>query len=319
MDNNNFLEDSHFIRVISVGSFCHADLYLHQPTGTYFILKVMPKHRIMQLNQIEHIKNERDILVSISHPNIVQVYGTFQDECNFYIVLEYIPGGDVFIHLRTMVRFDVDVARFYAAEILLAIQYLHRSNIVYRDLKPENLVFTSNGHVKLIDFGFAKQIEDRTYSLCGTPEYMAPELLSGQGASFCSDWWSFGILIYEFLVGSTPFYDQNEKQIYINISSGQFEFPEFLDETSKSLISGLLQVDPTFRLGTSTVDAEDLKSHPWFKSINWEKIFHQKYKPPLIPTIHDPDDNSKFPDYSDSSLYAELFDAPPVDFYISDW
>ena len=115
MDNNNFLEDSHFIRVISVGSFCHADLYLHQPTGTYFILKVMPKHRIMQLNQIEHIKNERDILVSISHPNIVQVYGTFQDECNFYIVLEYIPGGDVFIHLRTMVRFDVDVARFYAA------------------------------------------------------------------------------------------------------------------------------------------------------------------------------------------------------------
>ena len=192
MNINLTLEQFEIIRTIGVGSFSYVNLCYHTPTERYCTLKVMSKRLLIELNQIEHVLNEREVLSKIDHPNVVKFFGTFQDDDFLYIMMEYVPGGEVFSHLRTLHHFDLDVVRFYAGEILLVFEELHKHRIVFRDLKPENLLFDSEGHVKFIDFGFAKILEDdRTYTLCGTPEYLAPEIIKGEGASFASDWLAF--------------------------------------------------------------------------------------------------------------------------------
>jgi serine/threonine protein kinase len=258
----------------------------------------MSKQKLIELDQVEHIQYERRIIFEVQHPNVVICYGTFQDACNVYLMMEYIPGGEVFSHLRTMERFDLDTTRFYGAEILLVFQYMHSKHIIYRDLKPENLLFTHDGHVKFIDFGFAKQITDRTYTLCGTPEYLAPEIVRGEGCSFSSDWWAYGVLLYEMLVGETPFVDESESRQYQLICQGEFSFPIGIDETTQDLIRGLLEVDVSKRLGCTAAGAEEIKSHPWFGGIEWDKIYNHQYQPPLVPLVEDMADTQNFADYS---------------------
>lgn len=300
------LSQFNIVRTIGVGSFSHVELCFHSPTQKYCVLKVMSKKRVVELNQLEHVQSEVEILKMVQHPNVVTLYGTFQDSKNLYLVQEYIAGGEVFSHLRTMQYFDLDVTRFYAAEILLVFQMLQNHNLVYRDLKPENLVFSADGHIKFIDFGFAKQITDRTYTLCGTPEYLAPEVIRGEGASFCSDWWSYGILIYEFLVGQTPFVDDNENQMYSKICRGQVYFPSTIDPITKSLIQGLLQVDPSKRLGCTAIGAKEIMDHQWFQGIDWNKVYNHRYQAPLVPIVEDEGDSSNFADYSDPSLIMDV-------------
>jgi serine/threonine protein kinase len=180
----------------------------------------MCKIRLLELNQQDHVTAEVRLLRLVQHPNIATLYGTFQDTSFVYVCLEFLAGGEVFSHLRTLGSFELDITRFYASEILLVLQFLHSNGIVYRDLKPENLVFSCEGHIKFIDFGFAKQISERTYTLCGTPEYLAPEIIRGEGSSFSSDWWAFGVLVYEFLIGHSPFADENENRMYQKICKG---------------------------------------------------------------------------------------------------
>lgn len=303
------LDQFQAIRTIGVGSFSHVDLCYHIPTSDFCVLKVMSKQRLIELNQVEHIQSEREIISSVQHPNVVVLYGTFQDNDALYMMMEYIPGGEVFSHLRTLERFELDVVRFYSAEILLVFEEIHSKNIIYRDLKPENLLFTQDGHIKFIDFGFAKKIVDRTYTLCGTPEYLAPEIIRGEGASFASDWWAFGVLVYEMLVGETPFFDQNENRMYQLICHGEVSFPIEFDENTKNLISSLLDIDPTRRLGCAITGAEEIKSHPWFAGIEWDKVFEHRYQPPLVPFVEDKSDSNNYADYSDQDLAVPPFTA----------
>lgn len=169
--------------------------------GKSFALKILSKKRIAETKQVAHIKNEKNILASVEHPFIVNLIESFQDESNLYLAFEFIQGGEIFRLLRKENIFPNDVTLFYIAEITLALQYLHQRQIAYRDLKPENLLVGSDGHIKITDFGFAKKIEDRSYSLCGTPEYLAPEIILGQGHNHGVDWWSLGVLLYELLAG----------------------------------------------------------------------------------------------------------------------
>ena len=300
------LDQFEIVRTIGVGSFSHVELCFHLPTRKYCVLKVQSKQRIIELNQTEHVQSEVKILRLVQHPTVVHLHGTFQDDKNVYMMLEFISGGEVFSHLRTMTCFDLDVTRFYAAEILLVFQNLHSHGVVYRDLKPENLVFSSDGHIKFIDFGFAKQIADRTYTLCGTPEYLAPEIIRGEGASFCSDWWAFGVLVYEFIVGQTPFVDENENRMYQKICRGSMFFPRSVDPVTKSLISGLLNIDPSKRLGCTAIGAEEIKAHPWFQGIDWAKVYAHRYQAPLIPIVENDGDSSNFADYSDASSIQDV-------------
>jgi serine/threonine protein kinase len=306
------------IRTIGVGSFSHVDLCFHHPSSTFCVLKIMPKERLIELNQRDHVSAEVNILRKLQHPNVVKIHGTFQDSVNVYICLEYLSGGEVFSHLRTLGCFDIDVTRFYASEILLFFESLHRQKIIYRDLKPENLVFSAEGHIKFIDFGFAKEIKDRTYTLCGTPEYLAPEIVRGEGASFASDWWAFGVLIYEFIVGSSPFTDDDENAMYQRICRGEVDYPE-MDSITRDLIEGLLRVDPSKRLGCAAIGAREIKDHPWFHGIDWDKIYAQRYAPPLMPIVENDGDSSNFADYSDTAYFQDVLAAHPVDVVFDDF
>lgn len=188
-----------------------------------YALKILKKTEVIKLKQIDHVRNERAILADVAgYPFITNLLGSFSDNESLYMLLDYVPGGELFSYLRKYRRFDEQVARFYAAEIVLVLEFLHerQGGVAYRDLKPENLLLDQEGHIKLVDFGFAKRLgykDDRpveTYTLCGTPEYLAPEVIHNKGHTTAVDWWALGILIYEFLTGYPPFWHQNPIEIY---------------------------------------------------------------------------------------------------------
>jgi len=287
---------------LGTGTFGRVRLivYHHNKKVVYFALKILNKSEIIRLKQVEHIKAEKRILQSISHPFIVNLYASFQDERHVYMLMEYVIGGELFSQLRKVGRFSNDTARFYAAEIILAIEYLHSKNIVYRDMKPENLLIDREGHIKITDFGFAKVVEDRTWTLCGTPEYLAPEIIQSKGHGKGVDWWALGILIYEMLAGYPPFYDENPFGIYQKILAGKIEFPNHFDVNAKDLVKKLLSADRTKRFGCLKAGAADIKQHKWFKGIDWDRLFARKVKPPFIPAYKAPNDTSNFDKYPDS-------------------
>jgi serine/threonine protein kinase len=212
-------------------------------------VKILKKRKIIELNQIDHIKSEKELLASIQHPFIVNLQESFQDDQNFYLVFDFVQGGEIFRLLRKENMFPNDVALFYIAEIILAFEHLHSQKIAYRDLKPENLLIASDGHIKITDFGFAKKIEDRSYTLCGTPEYLAPEIILQQGHNWAVDWWALGVLLFEMISGYPPFYDQNPYDIYRRIAVGYYEFANHVSVQARQLISGLLEQDLSKRLG----------------------------------------------------------------------
>lgn len=164
-------------------------------------MKMLKKAEVVRLKQVEHINSEKEILAQINHPFLVNLYCTFQDDRNLYMLLEYVVGGELFSHLRRAGKFSNETTMIYAGEIVLALEYLHSLDIIYRDLKPENLLLDEEGHIRITDFGFAKKVEDRTWTLCGTPEYLAPEIIQSKGHGKAVDWWALGILIYEMLAG----------------------------------------------------------------------------------------------------------------------
>lgn len=270
-------------------------------------MKMLKKSEIVRLKQVEHMNSERRILCSINHPFIVTLYSTFQNDQYIFMLLEYIVGGELFAHLRRAEKFSNEVARFYAAEIVSALAYMHNLDIIYRDLKPENLLIDHQGHIKITDFGFAKRIMDRTWTLCGTPDYLAPEIIQSKGHGKAVDWWALGVLIYEMLVGYPPFFDDHPLGIYEKILSGKFGFPgNGLDPDARDIIKKLLTSDITKRLGNMKNGSEDVKQHKWFDDIDWKLLLARKIPVPFVPVYSHVGDASNFEKYEEIDLKEEL-------------
>lgn len=266
-----------------------------------FALKILKKSEVIRLKQVEHVKAEKDILTRIAHPFIVNLLTVFQDEKRLCMLLEYVNGGELFSHLRKEGRLPNEHAQFYAGEIVLAFEYLHKLHIVYRDLKPENLLIDTDGHIKITDFGFAKEVEDRTWTLCGTPEYLAPEIIQSKGHGKPVDWWALGVLIFEMLAGYPPFYDENPFGIYQKVLAGRIDFPRHFDVRAKDLIKRLLTQDRAKRYGCLKNGPEDIKTHKWYKGMDWTALFNRQCKPPFEPAVKSSDDTSMFDRYPEST------------------
>ncbi|KAH8594048.1 catalytic subunit of the PKA [Bisporella sp. PMI_857] len=277
-----------------------------------FALKVLRKVEVIKLKQVDHVNHERSVLADVAgHPFITTLITSFSDHDSLYMLLDYCPGGEVFSYLRKAKRFDENTARFYAAEIVLILEFLHeREGVAYRDLKPENLLLDADGHIKLVDFGFAKRLGDReTYTLCGTPEYLAPEVIQSKGHTTAVDWWALGILIYEFLTGYPPFWHQNPIEIYKQIVSKPVHFPESpqLSPDAKDIIRQFCVVDRSHRLGNVAGRAARVKEHPFFRGVRWDEVYYRKYRGPIIPPLRHKADAQCFDDYPDEKKNREPY------------
>ncbi|KAL3513247.1 hypothetical protein ACH5RR_025964 [Cinchona calisaya] len=261
-----------------------------------FAMKVMRKDTIIKNNHVDYMKAERDILTKVVHPFIVQLRYSFQTKSKLYLILDFINGGHLFYHLYRQGIFSEDQARVYTAEIVSAVSHLHKSGIVHRDLKPENILLDANGHVMLTDFGLAKEIDEssRSNSMCGTTEYMAPEILLSKSHNKDADWWSVGILLYEMLTGQPPYVHASRKKLQEKIINEKFKLPPRLTGEAHSLLKGLLQKDPSKRLGSGPTGGDEIKSHKWFRSINWKKLEARELQPKFKPDVSGKDCTANF-------------------------
>jgi serine/threonine protein kinase len=267
-------------------------------TEEMFALKVLRKDNIIKRNQVEHTRTERSVLGYVKHPFIVSMNMAFQSKDKLYFVLDYCAGGELFFHLGKLGKFPEPRARFYAAEITLAISYVHELDIIYRDLKPENVLLDSKGHVRLTDFGLSKEgitgSSSGANSFCGTPEYLAPEILNRQGHGRAVDWWSLGALLYEMLTGLPPFYCRDRERLFEKIRKSDLAYPRYLSACAQGVLRGLLTRDPRARLGSGPADADDIRQHIFFEEIDWRKLSRGEVTPPFVPKIKNSLDTSQF-------------------------
>lgn len=318
------LEDFQRVRTLGTGTF--ARVVLVRPShGTeadrskVYALKILRKTEVIKLKQIDHVRHERQILADVSgHPFITNFVASFSDHTFLYLLLDYIPGGELFTYLRKFRRFDEDMARFYAAEIVLVLEYLHekQGGVAYRDMKPENLLLDAEGHIKLVDFGFAKRLGNNndehateTYTLCGTPEYLAPEVIHNKGHTTAVDWWALGILIYEFLTGYPPFWHQNPIEIYKQIVEKPVVFPQDppISDEAKDIIRQFCTVDRSRRLGNISGGAAKVKAHPFFANVDWDAMIQRRHRGPIIPPIRYPGDAQCFDIYPEDDVTRDEY------------
>jgi serum/glucocorticoid-regulated kinase 2 len=309
-DQKVTLRDFQLKKVLGRGSFGKVMLVKKKDNGQFYAMKILKKEAVIERNQVEHTKAERSILQQLQHPFLMTLRYAFQSQAKLYLVLDFFQGGELFYHLKNMRRFTERCAKIYVGEIALALGYLHSLDVIYRDLKPENILLDPQGHVCLTDFGLAKEVakDEQTSSFCGTPEYLAPEIISGHGHDKAVDWWSLGILLYELTVGIPPFYSQNINDMYNKIQHGVLRFPPFLSENCKALIVDLLNRDPNKRLG-STNDVEDLKQHPFFDDIDFDRLYNKQVVPDYQPEVKK-DQTALFDTEFTSEKVQDTFVAP---------
>ena len=304
------LKDYEQLKTVGLGSYGRVRLCKHKKTGDIFVMKILKKNEIIKQKQVDHVYSEFNILINLKHPFIVQLLGyNFDDPKYVYFILEYIQGGELFTLLRTKRTFPIPQARFYIAHIITIFEYLHSKNIVYRDLKPENILINKNGYLKLTDFGFAKQLEnEKTYTLCGTPEYLAPEIILNKGHGKAVDWWTLGILLYEMLVGIDPFSDDEPMKTYQKILKGKINFPKTINKDAKSLIKHLLTQDTSKRFGCLKSGVKDILNHRFFEGFDWKNFVYLSMPAPYLPNVKSDDDTSNFEKYPESDT-----ESPSVD------
>ena len=304
------VKDFEKLKTVGLGSYGRVRLCKQKKTGEIFVMKILKKNEIIKQKQVDHVYSEFNILSTLKHPFIVQLVGfNFEDPKYIYFVLEYVQGGELFTLLRTKGTFPVPQTKFYIAHIITIFEYLHSKNIVYRDLKPENILINKNGYLKLTDFGFAKILEnEKTYTLCGTPEYLAPEIILNKGHGKAVDWWTLGILLYEMLVGIDPFSDDDPMKTYQKILKGKINFPKTIDKDAKSLIKHLLTQDTSKRFGCLKNGVKDILNHRFFDGFDWKNFVYLTLTPPYIPDVKSEDDTSNFEKYPESDLESPAVD-----------
>eukprot|EP01013_Petalomonas_cantuscygni_P007014 TRINITY_DN184_c0_g1_i1.p1 TRINITY_DN184_c0_g1~~TRINITY_DN184_c0_g1_i1.p1 ORF type:complete len:342 (-),score=73.22 TRINITY_DN184_c0_g1_i1:834-1859(-) len=313
------LSDLVLKETLGTGTFGRVRLCQHKDSGEFYAMKILKKAEVVRMRQVEHILSEKAVLEEICHPFIVNLMCTFSNETRLYMVLDYIPGGELFSHLRKALKFPSDVSKFYAAEIVLAFEYLHSLDIVYRDLKPENLLLDARGHIRITDFGFAKRVVDRTFTLCGTPEYLAPEIIQSRGHGKAVDWWALGILIFEMMVGYPPFFDESPFRIYEKILEGRLAFPRWVDSRAKDLVKGLLTTDATRRVGNLRRGVQDVKKHKWFSGVDWDLLLARRIPAPIPIRIGSSGDSRYYDSYPDSTGDAAAPLTPQQQELFKDW
>jgi len=296
------LDDFDRMKTLGTGSFGRVMLVQHKSSKEFFAMKILDKQKIVKLKQVDHTMNEKKILAAITFPFCVGLKFHFKDTSNLYMLMEFVNGGEMFSHLRKLGRFSEPHSRFYAAQIILAFEYLHFLDLIYRDLKPENLLIDSKGFVKVTDFGFAKRVKGRTWTLCGTPEYLAPEIILSKGYNKAVDWWALGVLIFEMDAGYPPFFADQPIQIYEKIVAGKVRFPSHFSSELKDLLVHLLQVDLTKRFGNLKNGVNDIKGHKWFATTNWVDIVQKKIEAPFLPKVKGSGDATNFDEYEEELI-----------------
>ena len=291
------LKDFKILKKLGKGAFGKVLLVQNEELKKYYAMKILKKKFLEKNKQQFHTKTERKILEIINYPFVAQLYFAFQDSAKLYMLTEYMPGGEMYYHLHKDVYFNEERTKFYISEIILALTYLHKKNIIYRDLKPENILLDEQGHIKLTDFGLSKIVnninKDKTYTICGTPEYVAPEVLLGKGYNKSADWWSLGIVLYEMLCGETPFKEARDR-LDINIYYKPIYQNKLISDTAFDLIKKLCETNINLRLGSSDNEFEEISKHKFFNGIDWKKLENKEIKPSFIPVIRDKEDVSNF-------------------------
>ncbi|SMR45750.1 unnamed protein product [Zymoseptoria tritici ST99CH_1E4] len=290
-------EDFEQMRCLGKGAFGTVHLVKQAATGRLYAQKQFKKASItVHKRLIEQTRTERTILESVNrHPFVVKLYYAFQDQEKLYLILEYAQGGELFHHLAMERMFTEEVAAFYMAEMVLALEHLHQNvRVIYRDLKPENCLLDTEGHLLLTDFGLSKVAldgeDERTNSILGTIEYMAPEVIEGKAYDFSVDWWGLGAIGFDLLTGSPPFGGNNHTKIQQNIVKAKLQLPYFLGPDAKDLLTRLLRKEPHKRLGGTTAkDVKALKAHRFFRKIDWKALERRECEPPIQPVITDPE------------------------------
>ncbi|KAF6205264.1 hypothetical protein GE061_019433 [Apolygus lucorum] len=282
------------LKVLGQGSFGKVFLVrkiVGPDSGTLYAMKVLKKATLKVRDRMR-TKMERNILVDVRHPFIVRLHYAFQTEGKLYLILDFLRGGDLFSRLSKELMFTEEDVKFYLAELALALNHLHSLGIIYRDLKPENILLDEEGHISLTDFGLSKQPVDdqKAYSFCGTVEYMAPEVVNRKGHSFAADWWSFGVLMFEMLTGALPFQGANRKETMTQILKAKLGMPQHLSQEAQSLLRVLFKRNPANRLGAGPDGVNEIKSHSFFATIDWDKLLKKAIQPPFKPAAQRADD-----------------------------
>ncbi|WVQ83279.1 hypothetical protein IAT38_005418 [Cryptococcus sp. DSM 104549] len=306
------IDSFELLKVIGKGSFGKVMQVRKRDTLRIYALKTIRKAHIVSRSEVTHTLAERTVLAQVNCPFIVPLKFSFQSTEKLYLVLAFINGGELFHHLQREGKFNETRSRFYSAQLLLALEHLHSFNVIYRDLKPENILLDYAGNIALCDFGLCKlnmSNSDTTNTFCGTPEYLAPELLSGHGYTKCVDWWTLGVLLYEMLTGLPPFYDENTNEMYRKILTDPLRFPDGVGSEARSLLTQLLNRDPQRRLGVN--GAQEIKDHPFFaKHIKFHKLWNKQIQPPFKPAVASAIDTSNF----DEEFTSEV----PLDSVVDD-
>ena len=298
------LADLNVLRTLGHGAFGKVQLACHEATGKHYALKSQAKNAIVENNLQEHVLMEREILMMLDHPFILKLTCAFQDDYDIFFLLELLIGGELFSHLRRAGRFAEPTMKFFAAGVIMACDHMHQKKIAYRDLKPENLVLDSKGYVKLVDLGLAKVVPGKTWTLCGTPDYLAPEVILNEGHDKAVDYWALGVLMYELVAGVPPFYADDPMEVYEKILSGSMSFPSHFGKYLNDIVRKLLKLCQSKRLGNGKGGPGAIKKHRFFSGFGWEDLVNRNIKAPIEIKVADDADASNFDNYEEDKEEA---------------